>query len=68
MPHPARPLTRARVAHALDLLAGIIADSSEEDAAIVAPIYDRLERELEAMPRESIQERARARLAACEAR
>jgi hypothetical protein len=67
MLHRAAPLTRARVEHALDLLAGIIATSSEEDAAAVAPIYDRLERELEAMPRDDIRARARARLAAAAA-
>lgn len=45
-----RPLTRQRVEHTLDLLAGIIAGRKPEDAARFAPIYDRLERELAAMP------------------
>jgi hypothetical protein len=62
-----RPLTRQRVSHALDLLAGIIAGRRPEDAARFAPIYDRLERELAAMPLDDIQTRARARLAASEA-
>ncbi len=58
-----RPLTRQRVEHALVLLAGIIAHSSEEDAATVAAIYDRLEVELAAIDRDDIRARARARLA-----
>lgn len=57
-----QPMTRVRVEHALQLLAGIVAESSEEDAAIVAPIYDRLENELAAMGRADVRERARARL------
>lgn len=58
-----QPVTRARVEHALDLLAGIIAGFSAEDAARVAPIYERLERELAAMDND-VQTRARARLIA----
>lgn len=62
-------ITRARIERALDVLAGIIAASGEEDARTVAPIYDRLERELAAMDRDhDVRARARARLAACEAR
>lgn len=56
-----QPLTRQRVEHALQLLAGIVAESSEERAALLAPIYDRLERELAAM--DDIVRRARERLA-----
>lgn len=64
MIHPAqKPITRERVESALMVLAGIIASRNAEDAATLAPIYDRLERELAAMPVMDIRERARARLA-----
>lgn len=64
MIHPAhQPLTRQRVEHALQLLAGIIASRSAEDAAPLAPLFDRLETELAVMDRTDIRERARARLA-----
>lgn len=60
MIHPAQqPITRERIESALMGLAGIIASRNDEDAAILAPIYDRLERELGRM---DIRERARARL------
>lgn len=55
-------ITRERVENALNILARVIARRSAEDAARAAPIYDRLERELEAMDND-IQARARARLA-----
>lgn len=65
MARPAQqPITRERVENALTVLAGIIASRNAEDAATLAPIYDRLERELEAMARVDIRDRARARLAA----
>jgi hypothetical protein len=57
-------VTRERVERALDALAGIIASRNAEDAATLAPLYDRLERELAAFDRGAdVQARARARLA-----
>ena len=67
MPNPG-PITRERVEKALNVLAGIVARSNPEDAAAVAPIYDRLERELAAMDRDDIRTRARARLCAFQVR
>lgn len=59
-----RPLTRQRVEHALGLLAGIIVGSNDEDAAALAPVYARLERELAEMgDSDDIRIRARMRLA-----
>lgn len=63
MPLPSGPMTRDRVENALNILARVIAERGPEDAARAAPIYDRLERELEAMEND-IQSRVRARLAA----
>ena len=59
-----RPLTRARVEHALFLLATIISTRDEASAARLEPIYEWVERELEMMKEDSIQERARRRIAA----
>lgn len=54
LPSPQRgPVTRERIDGALDALAGIIASRSPEDAATLAPIYDRLERELGPLSREA---------------
>lgn len=64
---PSGPMTRERVENALNVLAGVIAQSSPEDVVKMAPIYERLERELEAMQND-VRSRALARLAACEAR
>lgn len=52
------PVTRERIEGALDALAEIIASRSPEDAAALAPIYERLERELAAF---GVQARVRAR-------
>lgn len=62
-------ITRARIENALDILAGIIRACNDEDAATLAPIYDRLENELAAMDRShDIKSRVDARLSAREAR
>jgi excisionase family DNA binding protein len=56
------PLTRERVEHALTLLAEIIASSTADRAATIAPIYERLESELAAFDSAAnVQARARAR-------
>jgi predicted DNA-binding transcriptional regulator AlpA len=60
----AGPVTRERVENALTVLAGIIASSTAEDAATTAPLYQRLERELDAFDKAAdVQARARARIA-----
>ena len=63
LPQPAaRPVTRERIERALDVLAGIIASGGPADAAALAPIYDRLERELAAFDKGAeVQARARTR-------
>lgn len=57
-------ITAQRIETALLVLAGIIARRDSEVAAKLAPIYDRLERELEALQRDDIRARALRRLAA----
>ena len=46
------------------LLAEIISQRDDATAALMEPIYNRLERELETMPHDDVRERARKRLAA----
>ncbi len=58
------PITRARIENALDILAGIIATSNDADVTQLAPMYDRLERELTII--DDIRARAAVRLAAKE--
>lgn len=52
-------MSRERVERALLLLAEIIGQRSPDDAAVLAPIYDRLERELAAMDRSDVVARAK---------
>ncbi|MES2671572.1 MAG: hypothetical protein V4673_14305 [Pseudomonadota bacterium] len=52
-------ISRERVEGALLLLAEIIGQRSHADAAVLAPIYDRLEQELAAMDRNDVVARAR---------
>lgn len=57
-------ITARRIENALLVLAGIIAWSDADAARKLAPIYDRIERELEALQRDDIRARALHRLAA----
>ena len=59
----AEPMTAERIERALLALAVIIASRSEKDAGTLAPIYDRLERELAAyQERRDVVSRAHQRI------
>ena len=60
------PVTAERIERGLLQLARIIADVNQAEALQLAPIYDRLERELEAMTTNDVRSRALRRLAAAD--
>ncbi len=55
-------MTPERVERATLLLAVIISQRSPEDAAVLAPIFDRLERELDGMQNSDVKLKAQRRI------